>query len=57
MKNTYLPKAEEIRYLEQNLTEAKINQRIVDEQLKKLITDHSVRTAPADFVVSEKFIR
>ncbi len=30
MKNTYLPKTEEVRYLEQNLTETEIEQRISD---------------------------
>ena len=30
MKKIYLPKTEEVRYLEQNLTEAEIEQRIVE---------------------------
>ena len=30
MKNTYLPKTEEVRYLEQNSAEIEIEQRIVD---------------------------
>ena len=29
MKNIYLPKTEEVRYLEQNFAEAEIEQRIV----------------------------